>query len=50
MIRRARYRAAFLLAMTSVLFVVIEARVPHDDISPISRRYIRESLRKAEVS
>ena len=31
-------------------FVIIEARVPHDDISPISKRYIRESIRKAEAS
>jgi TPP-dependent 2-oxoacid decarboxylase len=31
-------------------FVIIEARVPHDDISPISRRYIRESVKKAQVS
>jgi indolepyruvate decarboxylase len=30
-------------------FVVIEARVPQDDISPISKRYIRESIRKAEA-
>lgn len=31
-------------------FVIIEARVPHDDISPISKRYIRESIRKAKAS
>jgi indolepyruvate decarboxylase len=31
-------------------FVIIEARVPHDDLSPISRRYIRESIRKAKAS
>jgi indolepyruvate decarboxylase len=31
-------------------FVIIEARVPHDDISPISRRYIRESLKKSKAS
>jgi len=31
-------------------FVIIEARVPHDDISPIGKRYIRESIRKAKAS
>jgi indolepyruvate decarboxylase len=31
-------------------FVIIEARVPHDDLSPISKRYIRESIRKAKAS
>ena len=31
-------------------FVIIEARVPHDDLSPISKRYIRESIRKAKTS
>ncbi len=31
-------------------FVIIEARVPHDDISPISKRYIRESLKRAKAS
>ena len=31
-------------------FVIIEARVPRDDLSPISRRYIRESMRKAKAS
>lgn len=29
-------------------FVVIEARVPPDDLSPISRRYIRASARKSK--
>jgi indolepyruvate decarboxylase len=29
-------------------FVIIEARVPRDDLSPISRRYIRESLKKGK--
>jgi indolepyruvate decarboxylase len=28
-------------------FVIIECRVPENDLSPISRRYIRESMRKA---
>jgi len=31
-------------------FVIIEARVPPDDLSPISRRYIRESARKARAA
>jgi indolepyruvate decarboxylase len=31
-------------------FVIIEARVPHDAISPISKRYIRESIKKAKAS
>jgi indolepyruvate decarboxylase len=31
-------------------FVIIEARVPHDDLSPISKRYILESIRKAKAS
>ena len=31
-------------------FVIIEARVPHDDISPISKRYIRESIKKAKAA
>lgn len=30
-------------------FVLIECRVPRDDLSPISRRYIRESARKARA-
>jgi indolepyruvate decarboxylase len=29
-------------------FVIIDCRVPSDDLSPVSRRYIRESVRKAE--
>jgi indolepyruvate decarboxylase len=28
-------------------FVIIDCRVPSDDLSPVSRRYIRESARKA---
>jgi TPP-dependent 2-oxoacid decarboxylase len=31
-------------------FVLIECRVPPDDLSPITRRYIRESARKARVA
>jgi indolepyruvate decarboxylase len=31
-------------------FVIIEARVPHDALSPISKRYIRESVRKGKAS
>ena len=31
-------------------FVIIEARVPPDDLSPISVRYIRESARKAKAA
>ena len=31
-------------------FVIIEARVPEDDISPISKRYIRESVRRAKAA
>jgi indolepyruvate decarboxylase len=31
-------------------FVIIEARVPHDEISPISKRYIRKSVRKAKAA
>jgi len=31
-------------------FVIIEARVPPDDISPISKRFIRNSIRKAKAS
>jgi len=31
-------------------FVIIEARVPPDDLSPISRRYIRDSARKAKAA
>jgi hypothetical protein len=31
-------------------FVIVEARVPPDDLSPISRRYIRESARKAQAT
>ena len=30
-------------------FVLIECRVPRDDLSPISSRYIRESVRKARA-
>lgn len=30
-------------------FVLIECRVPPDDLSPISRRYIRESARKSRA-
>ena len=31
-------------------FVVIECRVPPDDLSPISRRYITESARKGRAA
>ena len=30
-------------------FVIIEARVPPDDISPISKRFIRKSIRKSKA-
>jgi indolepyruvate decarboxylase len=43
-------REALRAAHQASEFVIIEARVPPDDLSPISRRYIRESIRKAKAA
>jgi indolepyruvate decarboxylase len=46
---RAELREALRAAHEIRDFVVIECRVPLDDLSPIGRRYIRESARKART-
>jgi len=47
---RAELREALRAAHEVNEFALIECRVPPDDLSPITRRYIRESARKAGVA
>jgi indolepyruvate decarboxylase len=46
---RAELREALRAANEVREFVLIECRVPPDDLSPISRRYIRASARKGQA-